>query len=364
FEPTNSEDAPKGIGYLAPLFDNGTSLGCEMLTEKVQGWTQQRLDKYIDAGRHHLRHNLKDTKARIGHVESLKLFINDAKIKSLMRHHLSFDLPNLLNNIKKLADIPLGVPLSNERVTWICRLINRRYQRLTLVLEMRFVQKIIEPRRLWLTWQPLSGGSRYLVGQIDREDGDTYTFNYHFDTAEFNSARERGFVGYPAFSIKEQFHTGNVLDPFLRRLPPRTRKDFNLYLKKHLLPVPFDGSDFALLAYTGAKSPADGFCVIPDLSDVKSGEYIAEVAGTRYQKTDLTMVSVGDPVELCPEPCNEVDSNAIQVMHANGCLGYVNKVHCTHMLAKIKKHKVSAFVARKNGTPERPLIYLFLEFEE
>nr|WP_240348946.1 HIRAN domain-containing protein [Pectobacterium aquaticum] len=364
FEPTKSEDGPKGIGHLAPLFDNGTSLGCEMLPGKVQGWTPQRLDKYIDGGRHHLRHHRTDTKTRIGHIESLKLFYSDEKLTRWMRYHLTFDLPKLQDDIQKLSSIPLGVPLSNERVAWVCRLINRRYQRLTLVLEMRTIQKIIEPRRLWLTWQPLSGGTRYLVGQIDREGEDSFTLNYHFGTAEFNYAREKGFAGYPAFSLKEQFHTGNVLDPFLRRLPPRTRKDFNLYLKKHLLPVPFEGSDFSLLAYTGAKSPADGFSVIPDLSSAKNGEYIAEVAGTRYQKTDLSTVSVGDSVKLSPEPGNEVDSNAVQVIHANGCLGYVNKVHCLHVLSKIKKQKVSAFVARKNGTPERPLIYLFLEFDE
>lgn len=365
FEPTKSEEEPKTLAHLAPLFDNGTSLGCEMLPRKVQCWTKQRLDKYIDGGRHHLRHDRRDTKTRIRHIESFKLFYRDPKLAGWMRYHLTFNLPNLLKEIQKLADIPLGVPLSNERMAWICQLINRRYERLTLVLEMRTIQKLIEPGRLWLTWQPLSGGTRYLVGQIDREGENSFILRYHLDSQEFNTAKDKGFAGYPAFPIKEQTHTGNVLDPFLRRLPPRTRKDFNLYLKKHLLPTPFEGSDFALLAYTGAKSPADGFSVIPDLSNVQNGEYIAEVAGTRYQQeTDLSKIAVGDSVTLQPEPGNEFDPNAIRVQHENGCLGYINKVHCLHMLTKIRKQKVSAFVARKNGTPERPLIYLFLEFEE
>lgn len=59
--PNPGNTPQKSKGYLAPLFDNGTSLGHERYVERVQGWTQRRLDEYIECGHHHLRNNRTDT---------------------------------------------------------------------------------------------------------------------------------------------------------------------------------------------------------------------------------------------------------------------------------------------------------------
>ncbi|HGT8908484.1 TPA: HIRAN domain-containing protein [Escherichia coli] len=86
------------------------------------------------------------------------------------------------------------------------------------------------------------------------------------------------------------------------------------------------------------------------------------MAGTRYQEgLDLSKVMVGDLVKLVPEEDNPVDPHAIAVVHESGKLGYINKVLCKKLKQKIAKHKISAFVAKKNGTPERPLVYLLVE---
>lgn len=154
-----------------------------------------------------------------------------------------------------------------------------------------------------------------------------------------------------------------MLEPFLRRLPPRKRKDFAEYLAQHHLPADFPGSDFALLGYTSAKSPADGFSLINDSSVFdRSCELLLEVAGTRYQEgLDLSLVQVGDPVEFLAEPDNPHDRDAVAVIHAAGRLGYVNKVHCKVVKNSVKAKKINAFVAKKNGTQVRPLIYLLVE---
>ncbi|MNP51371.1 hypothetical protein D3C76_1456820 [compost metagenome] len=92
------------------------------------------------------------------------------------------------------------------------------------------------------------------------------------------------------------------------------------------------------------------------------GELLFEVAGTRYQEgLDLSKVLVGDLVELVPEVDNQFDPHAIAVVHESGRLGYINKVLCKELKRKITRHKVSAFVAKKNGTAERPLVYLLVE---
>ncbi|WP_448195716.1 HIRAN domain-containing protein [Raoultella planticola] len=347
---------------LAPLFDNGTSLGCEMKMDKVANWNHIRLEKYINCGCHHLRHQRTNTRERVGHLESIQILTGNENVKKILQKSFSFDIHELIVDIESLSLIKCLTPLSLDRLNWIKRLILRRYQKMSLVLEMRILEKIIEPSRLWLTWQPLSGGSRYLVGKIDR-DREAYTFTYLSETDDFHVAESKGFLGHPAFPLKDVVHTGNVLEPFLRRLPPSKRKDYPVYMKNHFLPYPFVRSDFALLGYTGAKSPADGFCLIPDFGGVQEAEYLAEVAGTRYQKElELADVAVGDSVELIHESDNEYDPNAIAIIHSAGRLGYINKVHCQALLPKIRRNKVLATVAKKNGTPERPLIYVLLEF--
>lgn len=354
---------PKVRGYLAPYFDNGTSLGHERYVEKIRGWTHQKLDDYIQRGCHHLRKNRKDTHERLGHISSIQDLVLEEQPKAHLVQKLAFNFQELVDKIDSLCEIRSDVPFTRERADWTIRLLRRRYLRLSLILNMRTISRIMEPTRLLLTWQPTTGGTRYVVGQIDRQQGDAYVFTYHFHSDDYARAQEKGFAGHPAFSMKNEEHTNNVLDPFVRRLPPRKRKDFAEYLAQHLLPYPFEGSDFALLGYTGAKSPGDGFCLVPDPEIFNGeGELLFEVAGTRYQKgLDLSKVMVGDSVELIPEVDNQFDPHAIAVVHESGKLGYINKVLCKELKRKITRHTVSAFVAKKNGTAERPLVYLLVE---
>ena len=227
---------------------------------------------------------------------------------------------------------------------------------------------IAEPRRLWLTWQPRDGGRRYLVGQIDRLEDGAFTYRYHSSSDSFHQAEGKGFVGYPAFDIGAEQHSNNVLAPFMRRLPPRKRGDFKTYLAQYLLSHPFDGSEFALLAYTGAKSPGDGFSLLPDFSGLKGDiDYQLEVVGTRYELEnglDLGAIQTGDVVTFTHEPDNQYDPYAIAIAHNGQRLGYVNKVLCDFISKKLADRKISAVVSRKNGTSERPLIYVLLKIRE
>ncbi|MCT9019356.1 HIRAN domain-containing protein [Proteus mirabilis] len=362
-ETIGNSGSPKVKGYLAPYFDNGTSLGHERYTEKIAGWSNQNIDDYIQRGCHHLRKNRNDTRERLGHISSIQNLVLDEQVRTYLAQKFAFDFSELVNRINSLCEISSNVPFTRERAYWTIRLLRRRYLRLSLILNMRTISRIIEPTRLLLTWQPTTGGTRYVVGQIDRQQEDTYTFTYHFNSPNYTEAETKGFKGHPAFSLKNEKHTNSVLDPFVRRLPPRKRGDFAEYLAQHLLPHPFEGSDFALLGYTGAKSPGDGFCLVLDPEIFRGeGEFLFEVAGTRYQEDlDLSNVMVGDLVKLVPEPDNQFDPHAIAVMHESGKLGYINKVVCKELNKKIAKRKVSAFVAKKNGTAERPLVYLIVE---
>lgn len=229
------------------------------------------------------------------------------------------------------------------------------------------ISHLLEPVRLLLVWQrPMAETgrrTRRVVGEIVRRDDGEAVFRYLTDTEDFNEARSEGFQGYPAFRMNRPQHEINVLDAFTCRLLSRKRGDFADYLAAYSLPADFSGSDFSLLAHTGARLPGDGFEVFPDLSGVKVPfDLIIEVAGTRYQdNVQLGSVAVGDLVELRPEPTNRYDQNAIEVLHpSGGRLGYVPRPYCDMLHPLLDEGRLSASIQKLNGRPDRRLVYLRL----
>lgn len=231
---------------------------------------------------------------------------------------------------------------------------------------MNRIQHLIEPHRLFLAWQrPMAGKerrSRRIVGEIERREGGA-VFRYLDQQPDYQAARQEGFQGFPAFGIdKAHEFTSGVLEAFLRRLPPRKREDFTEYLEQYRLPADFAGSDMALLAYTGAKLPGDGFELVPDLTgSAPPMEMVMEVAGVRHQEAGTDGLKLGDPVRLIPEPNNPVDPEAIAVEHRGGCIGYIPKPYCSAMADWLRACAVEATIERINGKPERPMVYLFVK---
>lgn len=230
---------------------------------------------------------------------------------------------------------------------------------------MNRIQHLIEPNRLLLSWQrPIAGTerrTRRIVGEIERSEGGA-VFRYLPERDDFAKAEAEGFRGFPAFGLKQgQEFTAGVLEAFGRRLPPRKREDFREYLARFRLPDNFNGSDMALLAYTGAKLPGDGFELVPDLEGIVPPlELVIEVAGFRHQEVPAVFVAPGDPVRLVPEPDNPQHAEAIAIHHASGLIGYVPRPYCAAFSQWLAGHVVDAQIDRINGKPERPLVYLFV----
>lgn len=227
------------------------------------------------------------------------------------------------------------------------------------------ITHLLEPSRLLLVWQrPMVDGgrrSRRVVGEIVRKNGDEGVFRYLTESEDFQEAREEGFQGYPAFRMNRSVHEINVMEAFMCRLPSRKRGDFADYLAAHSLPSDFAGSDFSLLAHTGARLPGDGFELLPDLSELQNPfEIIVEVAGTRHQNdVDLSSVSAEDQVSLLAEPMNKFDPDAIEVIHGKGGrLGYIPKPYCQTLRPWIDDGHLTASIQKLNGRPDRRLVYL------
>ncbi len=229
------------------------------------------------------------------------------------------------------------------------------------------LQHVVEPERLLLTWQPPDDGTtirtRRIVAELTySDDCESVTFTYLFDTPDFLEAKAAGFLGYPAFRLKTATHTQGVMSAFMRRLPPRKREDFGAYLAQHWLPNPFTLSDFALLGYTGAKLPSDGFALVPAFDPARLPcEYVTEIAGTRHMGPEVfDSAQVGDVVTLQADSANPVDSKALLVMKGDMRLGYINRALLPAVHGWLQYANLHCELVKKADRSGRPLLYMKL----
>lgn len=230
---------------------------------------------------------------------------------------------------------------------------------------MRYIEHLVEPDRLLLSWQSSvgdQGRQRMLVGELLRNGNDAKLV-YLKDNPEFSKAQELGFDGYPGFPIEKNDHE-NVLPSFMKRLPPRSRGDFDRFLNALRVRPGSEISDFGLLGYAGAKLPDDDFTVIhPFDNAVPPFELMVCVQGYRYYAEGLPRAKLSTDMAASfeAEPDNPKDPDAIKVMIGDVMAGYV----CRGLTGSFHKWmrsnlEISAYVERINGTEHRPEIHLYV----
>ena len=228
---------------------------------------------------------------------------------------------------------------------------------------MRIIEHYHQPKRLLLVWQAREHArrSRHVVGELRLNDDGEVNFSYLVESDDFAAAKDRGFDGYPAFDVEIEHHNQGVMSAFMRRLPPKSRADFSRYLELHRINAGL--SDFQLLAYTGAKLTNDGFEIVCLFDETPAPfEFMAEVAGYRHH-ADLSRVAeyLEQPATFEAEPDNEQDPNALAVNVQGKKIGYVDRVRaCRIKELMASDANISAHVDRINGTPDRPLLHLFV----
>ncbi len=230
---------------------------------------------------------------------------------------------------------------------------------------MTTLHHIVEPTRLLMTWQPLDmnapSRTRRVIGEICRENDGQIVFRYLKKTPDFEAACNAGFKGFPAFRLEDDEVRQGVIESLLRRLPPRNREDFAEFLAQHRLPCPFSYSDIALLGYTSARSPSDGFALVPDFSkNSMPCDYLMEVAGLRHVFSDMQAIHEGDAVDFEIDRDNPVDQDALQVICHGQKIGYVNRAFKTTLHRWLQTTRVTVTVEKFNGKPERPLVYVLI----
>lgn len=180
---------------------------------------------------------------------------------------------------------------------------------------------------------------------------------------EVERARSLGFSGYPAFDLAQVEHRKGILAAFLRRLPPRSRADFDAYKAQFRLKSDLTLSDFALLAYTEAKLPSDGFSIVNSLDGVCAPcQFLLEVAGYRHYAGKLARpLSLGQRLELVAEPSNKFDSNAVRVEAGAELVGYVNRLQAQAFRRWMRDYSIEVFVDRINGSTAKPRLFMFVD---
>jgi hypothetical protein len=239
------------------------------------------------------------------------------------------------------------------------------------------IRKIAEPARLILAWQaPDQFGpenrTRWAVGLVERQGVDV-SFRY-LGPDEFltlNQGRSIsqltgfGYRGYPAFRPWEGgavFRSG-VLAAFLRRLPPRSRPDFQSYLRSFRVASTDGLSDFALLGVTEAKLPSDGFSLVDPLDpELVQCDLMLEVAGYRYYAPKLRRpLSLGDEVQILEDPDKTYEPHAVAAYAGGEKIGNINRLQAPTFISWLGRRKIWSTIERLNGTIESPKVHLYVE---
>ncbi|CAD5378999.1 HIRAN domain-containing protein [Pseudomonas sp. OF001] len=231
---------------------------------------------------------------------------------------------------------------------------------------MESINHIFEPHRLVLAWHsPTGNGTRLVVGELCRGDLETY-FRYLPGTTDFEQARKEGFFSFPAFDIQK--HGANTihisaLDVFMKRLPPRKRADFKDYLRQYNLPTDFAGSDFALLAYTGAKLASDTFELYPDISKaVAPIDFVIDIAGARHYIEHSSELTEGDQLTLVNDDDNRHDKNAVRILHNGKLIGYIGRVYAAGVREIMRSGNLSASVLKVSSFKEKIRVLALLQY--
>ncbi len=243
--------------------------------------------------------------------------------------------------------------------------------------DKRFIEHIIEPKALNLVWQsPLDEGrKRLVVAKLckveDNQEKAGLDLEYLTNTKDFVEAQKLGFKGYSAFTLRgregEELHRyKDLMQSFLSRLPPRKREDFNEYLEGFRIKSDSKLSDFALLGYTAARLPSDSFSILHTFEDaVGPFEFLLEVVGFQSSNVDSGETRVGQKAEF-QKAYDSKHAGELEIMISvsGQQLGYVARGLVPSFSQWMDQGRIqAAFIEKKNGTQDRPVLFLYVEIK-
>lgn len=122
--------------FLSPAFDNGSSMGHEILESRL---STIDIEAYIRRGKHHLKIN-RDDKREAKHLDLIQYVLSlSPEAKDILRGCLDFDLSDIKSDMLLLKQIQDALPyndnwLTEARLNFMSSLFVRRYELLKEML--------------------------------------------------------------------------------------------------------------------------------------------------------------------------------------------------------------------------------------
>lgn len=229
---------------------------------------------------------------------------------------------------------------------------------------MNYIQNIIEPNRLFLAWQPRreidETRTRRAIGELFKRDGNV-VFRYMVEADDYRKAIEFGLEPYIPFVDQTREYVSSVVDIFSQRLPPRSRRDFSLYLESLCIRHGQEISDFSLLGYSGAVLPSDSFSIVNTFEGINTNcQFLLEIAGFRYYSDQLGNIGIGTKVEILAEPDNIYDSYAIKLAVNGQKIGNINRLMLPAFHRWLSAKNIDIVVERIEGNIDRVRVFVFV----
>ena len=117
---------------MAPLFDNGTSMGHEIIESNLVDFTPNKLQKYITSkkAKHHISWDLLDNES-LNHSQMVRKFSEQyPQYLEPMKKLIEFDLADVNNILHELTQFDIQIPLSKQRAVFMLELIKARQNEL------------------------------------------------------------------------------------------------------------------------------------------------------------------------------------------------------------------------------------------
>lgn len=112
---------------LAPLFDNGTSLGSERHEPQFSQWGEKQFAKYIENGRHHVRWRVGVDVTERQHCELVRLALERwPSTRGAAQSRLRFTAKDMAKSFEDLALLDAPVRLGETRQAFMLELLSRR----------------------------------------------------------------------------------------------------------------------------------------------------------------------------------------------------------------------------------------------
>ena len=133
-------DTNKGqVVSLSPAFDNGTSLGYEILEEKLKNFdSKERVTTYVAKGTHHIR-LVRGAARKPTHIDLLLYYLDKYKslggLEIVIEKVITLDLESLASDLYLLTEYDMPTRLSEKRVSFMLNLLKARKEKISALLD-------------------------------------------------------------------------------------------------------------------------------------------------------------------------------------------------------------------------------------